>query len=133
MSTEASLAIIPQWSIPSLQDMEYATAKIARNVTLDLNDPMLLVDTQSPRRAATVNRQEPVDRKSGRVAFSRTLNQRYNISNDEAYELLKENHQNKVRSTLGVIRVDHSMPALRLQWPYVCIIQSIINLEHTVF
>ena len=107
--------------------MEFATAKIAKNVTLDLSDPMLLVDTQNSQAAAAAKRsQGPADRKSGRIAFSKALNQRYNISNDEAYELLKENHQNKVRSTLGVIHVDHSMPALRLQWPYVRIIRSLI-------
>ena len=43
---------------------------------------------------------------------------RYNISNDEAYDKLKQNHQSKVRSTLGNLTITHSMPALRLQWPY---------------
>lgn len=48
---------------------------------------------------------------------------RYNISNDEAYHLLKENHQSKVRINLGNLVVEHSMPALRLQYPYVsCIL-----------
>ena len=53
------------------------------------------------------------------MAFSKGLSQRYNISNDEAYDLLKENHQSKVRSTLGNLTVSHSLPAMRLQWPYV--------------
>ncbi|CAI4218618.1 unnamed protein product [Parascedosporium putredinis] len=43
---------------------------------------------------------------------------RFNISNDEAYELLKEAHQDKVRATIGNIMVDHGLPALRLAWPY---------------
>lgn len=44
--------------------------------------------------------------------------QRYNISNDEAYDALKENHQNKVRSTLSEMEIVHALPALRLQTPY---------------
>lgn len=48
-----------------------------------------------------------------------SLSRRYNISNDDAYDLLKENHQSKVRSTLGNMAVDHSVPAINLQWPFV--------------
>ena len=118
--TADALAVFPQWSVPSLQNLEYATARIAKNVVLDLNDPMLLVETQGPRISSAAKRlQNSVDRNASRAAFSKNLNLRYNISNDEAYELLKENHQHKVRSTLGAVHVEHSMPALRLQWPYV--------------
>ncbi|KAH0066984.1 hypothetical protein KCU66_g23618, partial [Aureobasidium melanogenum] len=46
------------------------------------------------------------------------MTKRYNISNDEAYELLKENHQHKVRSTLGSMAVEHSLPATKLQFPF---------------
>ena len=49
---------------------------------------------------------------------SKELGRRYNISNDDAYEKLKQNHQNRVRNTLGNITVSHSLPAQRLQWPY---------------
>ena len=106
----------PQFTFPSLQDPEYITSRIARTVTLDLNDPQLLVDVdRSDTNGPDVTRKGG----SSRVAFSKALSQRYNISNDEAYDLLKENHQSKVRSTLANLTVDHSMPAIRLQWPYV--------------
>ncbi|KAL8689058.1 MAG: hypothetical protein Q9218_005183 [Villophora microphyllina] len=98
--------------LPRLQDPEYITSKIAESVTLDLNDPGILVE-----RIAVVNhaREDPRDSKAKpRVPLS----QRYNISNDEAYEMLKENHQSKIRSNLGNPQVDHSLPAIRLQWPY---------------
>lgn len=45
---------------------------------------------------------------------------RYNISNDQAYDLLKENLQSRVRATVGNLSIDHAMAALRLQSPYVC-------------
>lgn len=54
-----------------------------------------------------------------RRAFSTNTSRRYNISNDDAYDLLKENHQSKVRSTLGNMAVEHGMPAIKLQWPFV--------------
>ena len=50
---------------------------------------------------------------------NKDLTQRYNISNDEAYDLLKGNMQNKVRSAIGQLEIEHTMPALRLQSPYV--------------
>ena len=56
---------------------------------------------------------------SMRKALSTNLSRRYNISNDDAYDLLKENHQSKVRSTLGNMAVEHGMPAIKLQWPFV--------------
>ncbi|KAG0634794.1 hypothetical protein HOY80DRAFT_894317 [Tuber brumale] len=87
---------------------------IASHVTLDLNDPHLLVDIRQP------NEIRPTKRIGGE--FKRRINkdlaQRYNISNDEAYDLLKGNLQNKVRSAIGQLDIEHSMPALRLQSPY---------------
>lgn len=87
---------------------------------LDLNDPQLLVDVYQPTPAAKNVRWAGVD--SNRGASETSIKEklkRYNISNDEAYDLLKGNHQSKVRSTLGNLTVEHSMPAVRLQWPYV--------------
>lgn len=89
------------------------TSRIAQSVTLDLNDLGILVE-----RIAVANHltEGPGSLK---VKTRAPLSQRYNISNDEAYDLLKENHQSKIRSNLGNPQVDHSLPATRLQWPYV--------------
>ncbi|MCJ1397683.1 hypothetical protein MMC11_000879 [Xylographa trunciseda] len=109
----------PHFALPSLRDPEYITAKIAKSVTLDMNDPKLLLDEDRTVHQRPSNHLKKLDSsRGGRAAFSKGLSQRYNISNDEAYDLLKENHQSKVRSTLGNVAVSHSMPALRLQWPY---------------
>lgn len=118
---EANIMRSPQTLIPSFQDPEQATSKIAKTITLDLNDSRLLVDHVPPNAISrNVNRRSDFKR-AGRGAFSKGLNQRYNISNDEAYDLLKENHQSKVRSMLGNVAVEHSLPAIRLQWPFVSI------------
>ncbi len=111
---------MPQFAFPSLDDPELSTSRLAKKVVLDLNDPQLLVDLHQP--AAAVKNTKRVGfnlRKGPGRNLKSDLTQRYNVSNDEAYDLLKENHQSKVRSTLGNLAVEHSMPAVRLQWPYV--------------
>ncbi len=106
-------------ALPSLQDPEIATARIAKTVTLDLNDADLLIY----HHRKSVSAQDVSNRVDchtpGRGTATGDMSQRYNISNDDAYDLLKENHQNKVRSTLGNPTVEHSLPAVRLQWPFV--------------
>lgn len=99
------------------EDPEQMTARLAKKVRLDMNDPLMLIDTlqASPSR----------DRKQklGGLArgpagdFTKSISHRYNISNDEAYDMLKENRQSKIRSTLGSIAIEHSLPAVRLQYP----------------
>ena len=103
---------------PPLHDPEYSTSRIAQSVTLDLNDPRLLIDHDWTQSAHHKESTMPSGA-SMRRAFSTNLSRRYNISNDDAYDLLKENHQSKVRSTLGNMAVEHGMPAIKLQWPFV--------------
>ncbi|GAB7352762.1 hypothetical protein MBLNU459_g3111t1 [Dothideomycetes sp. NU459] len=104
---------------PSLEDPERATAQIAKKVELDMNDAGLLLDENVPAAQPKKIRRVAGDmRREAKSAVARDMCRRYNISNDEAYELLKENHQHKVRSTLGSMAVEHSLPATKLQWPF---------------
>lgn len=107
----------PTFAVPSFDDFERITAQTAKKVVLDLNDPFLLVDIQQPSQS---NKRllNGTFKHGGTGNLSKSLTQRFNISNDEAYEALKENHQNKVRALIGNITVEHSLPALKLQWPY---------------
>ncbi|OJJ45376.1 hypothetical protein ASPZODRAFT_134022 [Penicilliopsis zonata CBS 506.65] len=105
--------------LPLLDDPEQVTARISKKVHIDMNDPFLLLDEQGPEsvtqkaKALGSLKRDEMD-----ANVTRRLTSRYNISNDQAYDMLKQNHQNKVRSTLGNVTLEHSMPALRLQWPY---------------
>ncbi|KAL6714653.1 hypothetical protein ACLMJK_008078 [Lecanora helva] len=114
----ASLLKPPQFSLFPLHDPEHETSRIAQKICLDLNDPEILLDhAQAGTSHRNVsNRQYFMKVEQG--AFAETISQRYNISNDEAYDMLKENHQSKVRSMLGNAPVEHSVPAVRLQWPF---------------
>lgn len=113
-----------------LHDPAHTTSQIARYVTLDLNDPNILVEKtrlENPRQNV----------KTSGLKTATPLIKRYNISNDDAYDLLKENHQSKIRSNLGNPQVEHSLPAVRLQWPYVCerstLICHLVDLFNTDF
>jgi hypothetical protein len=108
----------PSFAVPSFDDFERMTARVAKRVVLDLNDPHLLVDLQQRGQADKRLRLGGNFKRGGSGNLSKSLSQRFNISNDEAYDALKENHQNKVRALIGNITVEHSMPALKLQWPY---------------
>ena len=106
----------PRFECPSFDNYEKLTSKIAKRPILNLNDPYLLLveevdkPTQRPKNVVAF--------RDGRPVSVKDALRRYNISNDEAYDKLKQNHQHKVRSTLGNLTITHSMPAQRLQYPY---------------
>lgn len=86
-----------------------------KNILLDMNDSRMLFTTSSHGITNNLSSQR------GHAQLPTTekmLQMRYNISNDRAYDLLKENYQSKVRSMVGNLNIDHSMVALRLQSPH---------------
>ena len=88
-------------------------------MVLDLNDPnLLLVEQTADHHGGSLASKESQVRSNAPGPNARDYSRRYNISNDDAYDKLKQNHQNRVRSTLSNMTVTHAMPALRLQWPY---------------
>ncbi|KAJ5089808.1 transcription initiation factor TFIID [Penicillium argentinense] len=117
--TPMDVIALSHLDIPLLDDPEQVLSPIAKKVIIDMNDPNILVEelgpdsvAQKPKHVVPRNGEE-VDANT-----TRRLTQRYNISNDQAYDMLKQNHQNKIRSTLGNVTLEHALPALRLQWPY---------------
>ncbi|KAF2864649.1 hypothetical protein BDV95DRAFT_588707 [Massariosphaeria phaeospora] len=105
--------------IPSWDEPEIATAQIAKKIVLDMNDPHLLLDIQQPSGEPKKPRTTGLGlKRDNRGSLANPMFKRYNISNDEAYDALKENSQQKVRSTLGHMNVEHGLPALKLQYPF---------------
>jgi transcription initiation factor TFIID subunit 1, fungi type len=102
--------------MPSFDDPEKLTKKIARKVILDLNDPQLLVEEVDHEVARA--RARPGENVKGAGSLKDRLTSKFNLSNDADYDMLKQNHANKVRAQLSTINVEHSVPALRLQFPY---------------
>lgn len=105
-----------QNNMPSFDNPERMTEKIAKKVVLDLNDPLLLTEEVDP---ATIRaKAQLANPTKGTQNVKDLLRERFNYSNDADYDLLKQNHQHKIRSTLGNLSIEHSVPALRLQYPY---------------
>lgn len=95
------------------EDPEKQTRKLAKRVKLDMNDSHLMF---GPITVPQQSEQNP-RRMRPRDMVARKL-RRFNISNDEAYELLNQNRQSKTRAMLGSQAIEHSTPALRLQYPF---------------
>ena len=102
----------------SFDSPEAETARLAKKVRLDMNDPHMLVDIQEPIQAAERKRKFGQFKRDNARGLSKDFARRYNISNDEAYDQLKENRQSKIRSTLGGVAIEHALPATRLQFPF---------------
>ncbi|KAJ4348134.1 uncharacterized protein N0V89_009506 [Didymosphaeria variabile] len=114
-----TFSVYDHMSLPSWDDPEFVTAKLAKKIILDMNDPQLLLDVQQP----TVEEQKPRTigvglKRDPRGGIANPMLKRFNISNDEHYDALKESSQQKVRGTIGNSTIDHSLPALKLQYPF---------------
>lgn len=107
----------PRLADQSFDNYDQLLAKVAQKVVLDINDPNLLlvpIDFDVVPKKAAIR----INVKDNQIIPTKELLKRYNISNDGAYEKLKQNHQSKIRSTLGNLSLNHSMPALRLTFPF---------------
>ena len=80
-----------------------------QKVIINLSDPRILVDHEVVK-----------DHDAALVRFDLRNNPlaRYDISNDVAYDALKESMHNRVRNHLSQLAVEHSLVAIRLQSPY---------------
>lgn len=104
--------------LPSLDEPELATRQIAEAVVLDLNDQQLRLSSNAPEAKGASVLGTMLER-NDRGDTAKWLLQRYNISNDDDYERLKIANHERTRRTLQNLAVEHSTPAVRLQYPYV--------------
>ncbi|RMD44013.1 hypothetical protein DV735_g1134, partial [Chaetothyriales sp. CBS 134920] len=105
-----------QIDLPSFSNPERITSKLARKVILDLNDSELLLEEIDPDSVRAKLR--AANQATGSSTMKSKLSAKFKQSNDAEYDLLKQNHQHKVRGQLSHLNIEHSMPAIRLQYPY---------------
>ncbi|KAI0464779.1 hypothetical protein LJB42_002404 [Komagataella kurtzmanii] len=100
------------WDVDTDMILEGTLDTSTLNLKLDMNDPHLLFlnQTHKPSPAGKMNARFPMNSKSFEMKF--------NISNDMQYQMLKDNYQSKIRSTIGNLSIDHSIPATILQTPF---------------
>jgi transcription initiation factor TFIID subunit 1, fungi type len=116
--TQVGLPDIPKFTAPSFDDFEDTTMKNGKRVRLDVDDPYLLFEEQDALHLAKRPRLEQKLKRMANGSLRLDISQRFNVSNDDAYDAMKENYQSKVRALLGNLAVEHSLPALKLAWPY---------------
>lgn len=111
--------LLPIQNVNAMVDNpEVAVSKLAKRLQLDLNDPYILIDVDKPG-ASNIKRKVGEGFKRDAIGgLTKDFVRRYNISNDEAYEALKANQTSKVRSNLQNVEIQHSLPAVKLQFPF---------------
>jgi transcription initiation factor TFIID subunit 1, fungi type len=117
--TEPGLPMIPRFDAPSFELFEEATSRAAKRVYLDYQDPYLLIDEEVDSQPQA--KRPKLNHKQKRMAngrLGRDVSMRFNYANDQAYAQLKESHQSKIRAQHSSIHIDHSVPAVKLLWPY---------------
>ncbi|KAI1455826.1 hypothetical protein F4805DRAFT_468419 [Annulohypoxylon moriforme] len=110
---------LPMSDVIRPDDYLKAARLYGKRVRIDDSDPYLLVthSDESQRQAKRLKLEE----KTVRVASGqqrRDVLRHFNVSNDSEYDALKVNHKSKVRATLSNLAVEHSLPALKLTFPF---------------
>ncbi|CCE65575.1 hypothetical protein TPHA_0L02240 [Tetrapisispora phaffii CBS 4417] len=92
------------------EDLVNAVLPMAKVAQLDMNDEKLLLvgDTKNDNQKQEI----PLP------LSDKALLEKFNISNDEQYSILKKKHQTRVRATISNLNIEHSLPAIKLQTPY---------------
>ncbi|KAI0881460.1 uncharacterized protein GGS22DRAFT_172212 [Annulohypoxylon maeteangense] len=114
-----SLPEIPMFDTFPSDDYLRATRFYGKRVRLDESDPYLLlaVDDDSRRPPKRLRHEEKTVRMANGQQRRDVLHH-FNMSNDSEYDALKVNHKSKVRATLSNLAVEHSLPALKLTFPF---------------
>ncbi len=115
---EPGLPDISSYNVRGFDDFTTSSLRFGKRVRLDLSDPYLLLDDAQSERPTKRPKIEEKTKRMANGQLRRDIRHHFNISNDDAYEQLKTNHKNKVRAVLSNRPVEHSMPALKLTFPF---------------
>ncbi|KAI2625996.1 hypothetical protein GGS26DRAFT_187127 [Hypomontagnella submonticulosa] len=95
------------------------TRRASKRVRLDYSDPYLLIDKDGEwKRPSKRPKFEEKPKRMANGQLRKDAIHHFNIANDDKYDGLKANHKSKVRATLSNLSVEHSLPALKLTFPF---------------
>ena len=83
------------------------------SIKLDMNDPNLLFE-----KTKSIDNDKKAKALSMVPFNEKLIRNKFNISNDKQYEIFKKNYNTKIRSQIGNLNIEHSVPAMRLQSPF---------------
>ncbi|KAH8157639.1 hypothetical protein CIB48_g10606 [Xylaria polymorpha] len=115
---EPGLPDISSYETWGIDDFEGAARLSSKRVRLDPSDPYLLLEDIQTARPSKRQKLEEKTKRMASGQLRRDVMRHFNISNDDAYDALKNNHKSKVRATLSSVGVEHSLPALKLTFPF---------------
>lgn len=99
-------------SLSALVDVDSSSRELPTvlhgKVLLNMNDPNILLEEPTKRR-------RPSDTSPRRRG---SMLSKFNVSNDAAYDAMRENLQSRIRSSSTPLNIEHSGVALRLQHPF---------------
>lgn len=116
---EPGLPDIAGFETWGIEDFQKETRRASKRVKLEEDDPYLIIHKMDEwERPAKRPKFEEKTKRMANGRMRRDVMKHFNLSNDDAYEALKTNHKNKVRATLSNLSVEHSLPALKLTFPF---------------
>ncbi|XDG08723.1 hypothetical protein ABKA04_008338 [Annulohypoxylon sp. FPYF3050] len=116
---QPSLPELPTFDTFRSGDYHGAARQYGKRVRLDPSDPyLLLVRNEDSQRSSKRQKLEERTVRMSNGTARRDVLHFFNISNDSEYDALKVNHKSKVRATLSNLSVEHSLPALKLTFPF---------------
>lgn len=102
-----------------VDNFEREIRRTSKRIRLDYDDPyLLLIRDNDWERPAKRPKIEERTKRMANGQLGKDVLQHYNLSNDTEYEGLKVNSKSKVRATLSNLSVEHSLPALKLTFPF---------------
>ena len=103
-----------------------------RNDALDKGDWLdAVMFDEGPRRVPPKTFEDPaITLDVQAVAYPKNIKKdgkaldRFNLSNDWAYEGAKSQRADRVRQVVGPAVIEHALPAVKLHFQYVCLLQA---------
>lgn len=106
-------------------DLVNGKLKQANMAELSMNDPNLLL-IEDKKRITNINQEN----KEKQTYDIQAIMKRFNISNDDKYNILRQAHQTKIRAIISNLNIEHSKPAARLQSPFYKVTAPKSQLRH---
>ncbi|SMN20422.1 similar to Saccharomyces cerevisiae YGR274C TAF1 TFIID subunit (145 kDa), involved in RNA polymerase II transcription initiation [Maudiozyma saulgeensis] len=102
-----------EWNEEDLIDAKLKSSKAAE---LDMNDEQLLLLLENKQNVELKKIQDVVH--SSSTINEKIILQKFKISNDDEYNVLRRAHQPRIRATISNLNIEHSQPAINLQSPF---------------
>lgn len=114
-----------EWNEDDLIDAKLRSSRVAE---LDMNDEQLLLLLENKQNVESKKLRDAM--RSSTSVNEKLILQKFKISNDEEYNVLRRAHQPRIRATISNLNIEHSQPAINLQSPFYKVNPSRASLRY---